>query len=183
VFGTAFVGRINQDVRIDDKHQRPSIKSSSASRFATFTRGIPPSKVGNGGRSFRDLRDWNMTRNADSKSSDMVLPCRADSSFKRFMILSSMLSVVFIWKTIQDVWKSVNLAGCYAVRKPRDRRPRFALCVAGSLRAGHALRSGASCLGLYSSIPREISWPCTHSTVSPRLHHARTGLAGAPQSI
>src|SRR5262245_27976917 len=105
MFGTALVRRINKDVGVHDKHQRPSIKSSRASRLATFTRGMPPSNDGSGGISVEDVRDWNIARKADSSNSDIVFPCRAASSFSRFMILSSMLRVVFIWKTIQHVWE------------------------------------------------------------------------------
>jgi hypothetical protein len=94
------VSGVHQDISVDEKHYRPSIAWYRASRSAISTRVPPLRNVGKGERSCCFLCDRNSMRSAVSTSSDIVRPWRAASRFSCAITVSSILSVVFIWKTI-----------------------------------------------------------------------------------
>lgn len=102
------IGRVYQDVGIDDQHYRPSMAWYRASRSATSTNVPPLWNLGRGGRSCRFFCDRNSMRSAVSTRSDIVRPWRAASRLSCAITVSSMLRVVFIWKTIQCIWLDVK---------------------------------------------------------------------------
>jgi len=108
VFRRTFVCGIDEDVRVDHEHQRPSIARYRASRSARSASAPPLLKLGRGESSTASGRDCNSRRNAVSTSSDIVRPVRADSRFNLAMTPSSIINVVFIWKTISMRWTAVN---------------------------------------------------------------------------
>jgi hypothetical protein len=66
------VGGVNQDIRVDDEHYRPSMAWYRASRSAISTNVPPLWNVGRGGSSCRFFCDRNNPRRAVSTSSDIV---------------------------------------------------------------------------------------------------------------
>src|SRR5690242_14279084 len=78
------------------------------------TKAPPLLKRGRGGSSTGFLWDWKRLRSAVSTRSDIVRLWRAASRLSWRITVSSMLSVVFIWKTIHQGW----------VMSRSERRPR-----------------------------------------------------------
>src|SRR5579863_3542253 len=68
------------------------------------TSSPPLLNVGKGGNGFCFRRELNISRSAVSTISDIVRPCRAASRLSSAMTVSSILRVVFIWKSISLVW-------------------------------------------------------------------------------
>ena len=109
-------------------NQGSSIAEYNSARFDTSTSGPPLRQVGSTGRA-RLLSatcevSTRMRRNAASTSAEMVVRRRAASSRNRRITRSSMLSVVFIWITINDTWITVNK---HAGRMSRRRNPTILL--------------------------------------------------------
>src|SRR5437762_12402647 len=77
----------------------------------------PLRKDGSGGSVSRRRGDCRNNRSAVSTSSDIVRPCRAASRLSLAMTVASILSVVFIWLTIQCLWRYVNSARPHATRR------------------------------------------------------------------
>ena len=97
---------VDEDVRVDDHH--------ALSPFHGLVEGVPVRDVDQraaaverrqGGSLAGFFRVWKRPRSAVSTSSDIVRPCRAASRLSSAMTVSSILSVVFIWKTISHGWR------------------------------------------------------------------------------
>src|SRR5271155_3178063 len=74
------------------------------------TSSPPPWNVGSGFIFVRFFCERSSSRSAVSTSSDIVRPCRTASRLRSAMTASSILSVVFIWETISQIWLYGNLS-------------------------------------------------------------------------
>src|SRR5690348_11234021 len=82
------------------------------------TKAPPLLKRGRGGSSTGFLWDWKRLRSAVSTRSDIVRLWRAASRLSWRITVSSMLSVVFIWKTIHQGWVYVQVRAPPPPRRP-----------------------------------------------------------------
>src|SRR5579864_6085605 len=128
MFRAALLRCIDEDVGVNQERQRCSMTLYRASRSAMSTSAPPPSNEGRDGSSpVASGPGSRRSRSADSTRFEIVSPRRAASSRSRTMTLSSMISVVFIWKTIQGGNLFVKLGerqgGSRAAGDESDQRP------------------------------------------------------------